>query len=111
MFIVYVTLATNILNRQLIFPKNVINETGYLLLAKMRLNHSYKFKLIPIDFTSPKKNYLAPNLLYHDNCYQMVSYRTKKSILEDCNIFFSKTIYKHYFQCQNDRHLFSTYGK
>ena len=55
MFIIYVTLATKILNRQLSFPKNVINETGYLLSAKMHLNHSYKFKLIPIEFTSPKK--------------------------------------------------------
>ena len=27
------------------------------------------------------------------------------------NIVFSKAIYEHYFQCQNDRHLFSTYGK
>ena len=55
MFIIYVTLATKILNRQLIFPKNVINETVYLLSAKMHLNHSYKFKLIPTEFTSLKK--------------------------------------------------------
>ena len=69
MFIIYVTLATKILNRQLIFPKNVFNETVYLLSAKMHLNHSYKFKLIPIEFTSQKKEkYLAPNLLYHGNC-------------------------------------------
>ena len=54
MFIIYVTLAIKILNHQLIFPKNVINETGYLLSVKMHLNHSYKFKLIPIEFTSPK---------------------------------------------------------
>ena len=55
MFIIYVTLAIKILNRQLIFPKNVIKETVYLLLAKMHLNHSYKFKLIPIEFNSIKK--------------------------------------------------------
>ena len=55
MFIIYVTPATKILNRQLIFPKNVINETVYLLSAKMHLNHSYKFMLIPIEFTSQKK--------------------------------------------------------
>ena len=55
MFIIYVTLAIKILNRQLIFPKNVIKETVYLLSAKMHLNHSYKFKLIPIEFTSLKK--------------------------------------------------------
>ena len=34
MFIIYVTLATKILSRQLIFPKNVINETVYLLSAR-----------------------------------------------------------------------------
>ena len=27
------------------------------------------------------------------------------------SVFFSKAIYEHYFQCQNDRHLFFTYGK
>ena len=88
MFIIYVTLAIKILNHQLIFPKNVINETVYLLSAEMHLNHSYKFKLIPMEFTSlKKKKYFAPNLLYHGNCYQMVSDRTKQSILEGWNIF------------------------
>ena len=79
MFIIYVTLATKILNRQLIYPKNVINETFYLPLARMHLNYSYKFKLIPIEFTSLKKKYLASNLRYHGSCYQIVSYRTKKA--------------------------------
>ena len=79
MFIIYVTLATKILNRHLIFPKNVINETFYLPSAKMHLTHSYKYKLIPIEFNSlKKKKYLAPNSLNHGNCHQMVSYRTKK---------------------------------
>ena len=48
-------LATKILNRQLIFPKNVMNETVYLFSVKMHLNHSYKFKLISTEFTSLKK--------------------------------------------------------
>ena len=43
MFIIYVTLATKILNRQLIYPKNIINKGIYLLSAKMHLNHSEKF--------------------------------------------------------------------
>ena len=55
MFIIYVTLATKLLNRHLISPKNVINETVYLPSAKMHLNHSYKFKLISIVFTSLEK--------------------------------------------------------
>ena len=54
MVIIHVTLTTKILNRQLIFPKNVTNETVYLLSAKMHLNHSYKFKLISLEFTSLK---------------------------------------------------------
>ena len=59
MFLIYVTLATKILNRQLIYPKNVINETVYLLSARVHLNHSYKFKLIPIEFTSLIKEILG----------------------------------------------------
>ena len=90
MFIICVTLATKMLNRQLIFPKNVINETGCLLSAKMRLNHSYKFKLIPIEFTSAKKKRNIWLLIYFTmTIVTKWSATVLKRILKDCNIFFS----------------------
>ena len=55
MLITYVTIATQILNRLVIYPKNVINKAVYRLLGKANLNNSYKFKIIPIGFTSSKK--------------------------------------------------------
>ena len=54
MFIIYITLATKILNLQFIYPQNVINKVDYLLPVKMHLHNSYKFRLIPIGFTSAK---------------------------------------------------------
>ena len=54
MFIIYVTMATKILNHQLIYLKNVINKAIYLRSGKVRLNNSYKFKIISIEFTSAK---------------------------------------------------------
>ena len=111
MFIIYVTLATKILNRHLIFPKNVINETFYLPSAKMHHKHLYKFKLIPIEFTSLKKRNILLLIYLTMATVTKWSATVLKSILEDCDIFFSKATYKHYFQFQNDRHLFSAYGK
>ena len=49
MFIIYVTLATKILNRQLIYPKMSLTKQ---FIYFQRLNHSYKFMLIPTEFTS-----------------------------------------------------------
>ena len=92
MFIIYVTMATKILKRQLYYPKNVISKTVYLFSSKVHLYNSYKFKIIPIGFTSAnnKEIYLVPSLHYHGNQCQLVSYRTKNSILEDDNFFFQK---------------------
>ena len=92
MFIIYVALA-KILNRQLIYPKNVINKAVYQLSANIYLNKSYKFKIIPIGFTSAKnKDIFDPKFTLPWQQCQMVSYRTKNSILENC-IFFSVKVY------------------
>ena len=69
MFIILRYHGNKISNCQLIYPKNVINKAVYRLSAKVHLSISYKFKIIPIGFTSAKNT--KNSILEADDFFQL----------------------------------------